>query len=175
MSHLNHLTAILLSCIFIVSCSDDDTGVVSPPLDNLIGTWNITAVFCNDGDISLDGGITTAGTFTQSGKDIVYQIHFLEDGTFTSEGDVTFEINLKFLSLENTIEEKREDWLGSGTWERLDNNLITDTDNDQDVTSSEIIFEDENRIELKSNIVEEATIQGINTTNSCTLFYTLER
>lgn len=163
----------LFTLLSFCSCGNDDDG--PEPVDNFVGTWNISSVSCDDGTISLDGGASTAGTFTQFGKDIAYQIDFLEDGTFISTGDITFDVTLFFLGNEIKRDEERNDWLGSGTWIRSEGSLVTDTDNDQDVTSSEIIAEEVNKIELKSVIVEQLTLLGFETTNTCTLFYTLER
>ena len=74
-----------------------------------------------------------------------------------------------------TVDEERMDWLGSGTWSRSDNSLITDTDGDNDVTTSIFVSETENRIELSAEIIEDIVFQGIMTTNSCTIVYVLER
>lgn len=164
----------MLSVTILLSCSDDET---TPPveIDNLVGQWVIISAGCDDGTISLDGGASTVGTFTQFAKDLDYTINFLENGTFISNGDVTFETTVMAFGLENTMDTKQENWLGAGTWERDGVNLITNTDGDEDVTTSEILVENETTIELKAALVQDAVFQGVNTTNSCTLFYTLEK
>jgi len=165
---------LLLSATVIFSCSDDES---MPPveIDNLVGQWKIISASCDDGTISLDGGATSAGTFTQFAKDLDYTINFLEDGTFNSYGNVTFETTIMAFGLENMVDYPQENWLGEGTWERVGSNLITNTDGDEDVTTSEILVESDNLIELRSALVQDAVVQGFNTTNSCTLFYTLEK
>ena len=109
------------------------------------------------------------------GKDILYQIEFFEDGTFASSGDVTFEISASFLGNEFSIDQERNDWLGSGTWVRSENTLVTDTDGDNDVTTSEFVSESDTRIEFSAELVEDIEFQGIMTTNTCTVVYVLER
>lgn len=177
---MNKLLTILflISMTVMLSCSDDEVPGDQTPVvevDNFIGQWKITSAMCDDGTISLDGGQTNVGTFTQFAKDLDYTINFLEDGTFISNGDVTFETTIMALGQETTVDYPQENWLGAGTWERTNGNLITNTDGDEDVTTSEIILETDSTIELKAALVQDAVFQGISSTNSCTLFYTLTK
>lgn len=127
------------------SCSKDEDFSES----DLLGTWQLTNISCNDGKIAYDlGGININGTFKVIGKDYDASITFSKTGeirSFANEGSYNAEVSTTVSGSTTEITEIY-DFENVGGWSMADNK-ITLTSIDQQPVVGEITKLDANNLE----------------------------
>lgn len=158
--------------VLFASCKKDDPNFNQ---DDAVGTWNLTAVSCTDGSVSVSGsGIPPINsTFTVSGKNYNSVVVFNADGTYESQGSYTAVIKINY---QGTIQESEEDtgaFEGSGTWNISGNTFTTTTAGEtstgtiEELTSSKMV--------VAMSINETETDSGFTTTTKGTYRFTLTK
>ncbi|MDO6472924.1 hypothetical protein [Maribacter sp. 1_MG-2023] len=120
------LSIITVFTLVFTSCSNDDDGAVSSATEEeVVGTWNLTALEATDGrsDTTIEG-TTIPATFKAVGKDFQTIVTFSEDPqVVTSEGSYTTVLSTTIAGENDTQEQEGEDFFASEKW-RLDGSTL---------------------------------------------------
>lgn len=134
------LPAIILLCLFLTCCSEDDEPDSSA--DALLGTWSLTGLEYS-GSSSTPGpsGVLTTN-FTGEGYDMDLTVEFSANpNTFTTAGDYGIRLEVEILGQSNTLELPNQSFFNGGSWSREDDKLT---------------------LTLQDNVEQEATILELN-------------
>lgn len=152
------------SCIFLAtSCGNDDDNAVSVTMENIQGTWNLTAM-ASDADITIsDGSLTDRSSITSSISNSTITITFNADGTWSSVGTCDITVT----DSDGTETTELTDGVGNGTY-TVANGTVTivgidaedETDVEEPVPYSVVAFEPGSRLILDGSAMESIDFFG---------------
>lgn len=155
--------------VLLSSCNKDDTS--STNTSDIVGTWNLVSLTCNDGKVETTAaGTTIISTFTASIKSSTYKIEFKENpNTAVASGNITVLQTASVLGQTISQTNSFDLPLRSGTW-KLDGNILSTFSAGEPDAQIEIIKLDANTLEYKQilNLVEDDV--DIKSTTTATYF-----
>ncbi|MCB9309449.1 MAG: DUF5004 domain-containing protein [Lewinellaceae bacterium] len=142
--------------VLLSSCNKDDTS--STNTSDIVGTWNLVSLTCNDGKaVTTASGTTITSTFTASLMSSTYKIEFKENpNTAVASGNITVLQTATILGQPISQTITLDLPLSSGSW-KLDGNILSTFSSGEPDSQVEIIKLDANTLEYKQilNIVED--------------------
>ncbi len=127
---------------------------------NIVGTWSLLSGSGTGQTTTTAGGDTYTVDFNSQIVDpTVYEVDLNTDGTVTSQGSVTFEINSDFDGQNFKTTMTLSNIIGNGTYEVIGNRLIA-TDNDGKETQITIVSLTDTELILEAEIVQTQAANG---------------
>ncbi len=170
---MRHLTKFLTFSIFLllVSCKKEETTSA-----DFAGTWNLTAITCDDGvTTTTDGADVATATYKFNGKDYNVKVVFKDDKTYTSSGSYTQVLTTTVLGQTFTQEFPSNAFSTSGTWAKTSTTL-TFTDSQNNAGAYEILEETDVKVRMKYALNSTKTEPtGEIITQKATIFVTMTR
>lgn len=155
---MKHFKLLLFLTIFaLLSCSKDDDNSGPSPDELIIGNWNVSELYLNDGVVTqMDPDTTIMGTFTAQGSNLDGTVSFAQDSTYTSQGSydiaITFDIPGYGTFTDNFSE---SELFGNGAWIITNNGTKLGTSPDMDMPVEFTIVElTANKLHLQSKLEE---------------------
>lgn len=154
--------SILSLFLLLTACEKDNKLEVNN--DNIAGEWNMTGFSYSGMSTTVAGGETSASSVAGTGRDINFMISFKANGTYTSSGNYTVDLSYEFGGQTFTQPYIVSDFLKSGTYELMDQEMTITRDEDGEISiatirelSSEVLI-----FELQQT--ETSTGQGTSST-----------
>jgi hypothetical protein len=172
---LIHLFFSALFLLSITSCSKDEESSSINTAD-LVGTWNLVSIECNDGISTTEFfGQQLNSTFTVTGKDYKAKVTFgANPNTYLSQGSYTTISKLNTGGVIDIQEIPFVDISLNGTWGVDGNKLIVSTQGEPDQVA-EIIKLNSQSFEYKISVNESFEEMGVKVTSKGTYITKLSR
>ncbi len=166
---------VLFFCLVLFASACNKDPELDPTGNMLVGTWQATEIYCDDGIGLLDG--ITYQTYSFEGKNITSKITLNDDQTFTSEGSYIQAFTLYFFGDPEPIEYEipHNDFAISGTWSNTDSTMTFLNDGSPINEPSEILEITDTKLRLKYRSSLTVSEGGSSVTQNSTIFYTLEK
>lgn len=149
----------------LAACSKDEPETISVNTSDLVGTWNLVSLECNDGTtVSEAFGVKSTATFITTGKDYNAKATFSSNpNKYLSQGTYTSITKTTTSGQTETEETPFEDFAFTGTWKVEGNKLIVSNTGEPDQIA-EITKFDAKSLEYKTVINEVVDFAGFKVT-----------